>query len=242
MTEDDAKSTSEKHPASVAIAVWVKTPGYTPAKTRLAQSLGTPAAEAFYRLAVDAVREVVTDACRLAPGLLAPYWAVAEGDVAAHACWLDWEVVAQGEGGLGERLAHVYDRLAPNHQAVLFIGADSPQLWPEVLVHAAQLLVASPRAADFVLGPAMDGGFYLFGGRKAIPVAAWTSVKYSASTTMAELVVALERVGSVQLLARAFDVDTIDDLRLLPEELAANPRSGTARRALREWLDSLEHP
>lgn len=224
--------------ASVAIAVWVKTPGFTPAKTRLAQSLGTKAAEAFYRLAVDAVREVVTDACQLAPGLLAPYWAVAERDVAAHACWPDCQVVTQGEGGLGERLAHVYDLLAPNHEAVLFIGADSPQLSPEVVVHAAQLLVASPNAPEFVLGPAMDGGFYLFGGREPLPVQAWTSVTYSASTTMAELVVALERVGKVQFLASAFDVDTIDDLRLLRHELAVTPRRGAARRALQDWLES----
>jgi hypothetical protein len=48
-----------ERPDSVAIAVWVKTPGFTPAKTRLARDIGTPAAEAFYRLAVDVVRAVL---------------------------------------------------------------------------------------------------------------------------------------------------------------------------------------
>ena len=242
MSEDTVVGMADGRAASVAIAVWVKTPGYTPAKTRLAQALGTSAAEAFYRLAVDAVREVVNDACHLAPELLAPYWAVAEGDVDAHACWPDFPVLAQGEGGLGERLAHVYDLLAPNHQAVLFIGADSPQLSPDVLVQAARSLVASPDAPDFVLGPAMDGGFYLFGGREPLPVETWTGVTYSTSTTMAELVVALEWVGRVQLLDVTFDVDTIDDLPLLREALAATPRLGKARRVLREWLESVGHP
>ena len=227
---------------SVAIAVWVKTPGSTPAKTRLAQSLGTPAAEAFYRLAVDAVREIVNDACHLAPELLAPYWAVAEVDNAAHPHWSDFPVVTQGDGGLGERLAHVYDVLAPNHQAVLFIGADSPQLSAEVLIEAARLLVASSNDSEFVLGPAEDGGFYLFGGRGPLPAQAWTSVTYSASTTMAELVVALERIGRVTLLDRTFDVDAITDLFMLRDELAVTPGGGAARRALRDWLETVMSP
>ena len=227
---------------TVAIAVWVKTPGYTPAKTRLAKVIGTPAAEEFYRLAVDAAREIVDDACDLAPGRLAPYWVVAEGDVAAHACWSGFPVLAQGDGGLGERLAHVYDVLKSQHRAVLFIGADSPQLTADVLVKAATLLGASSKGPEFVLGPAADGGFYLFGGRRPLPSAAWTGVAYSASSTMAELVAALERVGRVQLLGTTFDVDTIGELLLLRDELAAMSGGGPARRALREWLASVVYP
>lgn len=227
---------------TVAIAVWVKTPGYTPAKTRLASVIGTQAAEKFYRIAVDVAREIVDDACRLAPGLLTPYWAVAESDVAAHACWSGFPVVAQGDGGLGERLAHVYDVLQSRHRAVLFIGADSPQLTADVLVKAATLLSASSNGPDFVFGPAADGGFYLFGGRRPLPSAAWTGVTYSASSTMAELVAALEPIGRVELLGTTFDVDTIDELLLLRDELSAMSGGGPARRALREWLASVANP
>lgn len=228
--------------ASVAIAVWVKTPGYTPAKTRLAKAIGTSAAEAFHRLAVDAVREIVNQASRLAPGLLAPHWAVAEGDVAAHASWTDFPVVVQGEGALGERLAHVYELLEPGHRAVLFIGADAPQLSPASLVNAAMLLVESS-GPEFVFGPAADGGFYLFGGRGPLPRTAWTSVTYSAATTMVDLIAALEPMGRVHLLAPMFDVDTIDELVLLRDELAADTsEGGAARRALRDWLASVVYP
>ncbi len=230
---------AEARAASAAIAVWVKTPGHTPAKTRLAKVIGTATAEVFHRLAVDAVREVVDDATRLAPGLLAPYWAVAERDVAAHACWSGFPVVAQGEGALGDRLAHVYELLEPRHRAVLFIGADSPQLAPAALVHAATLLVDAS-GPEYVLGPAMDGGFYLFGGKGPLPRAAWTSVTYSAATTMAELIAALEAIGRVQLLAPGFDVDTVDELLLLRDELAADTcKTGAARRALCDWLATL---
>lgn len=226
---------ADRHP-SVAVAVWVKTPGHTAAKTRLAKVIGTPDAEAFYQLAVAAVRELVDEACRLAPGLLAPYWAVAEPHPAAQACWSGYPILAQGEGSLGERLARVYDMVEPRHRAVIFIGADSPQLPPAALVHAGTLLHASSPA--FVIGPAIDGGFYLFGGRGALSHTAWTSVTYSAPTTMAELVAALEPLGPVHLLPAAFDVDTIDDLRLLHDELAGTSAGGAARRALRHWLQS----
>ena len=226
----------------MAIAVWVKTPGYTPAKTRLAKAIGTAAAETFYRLAVDVVRELVTDACHLAPGLFAPYWAVAEGSVDAQDCWSGFPVVAQGEGGLGDRLAHVYETLEPGHTAVLFIGADSPHLSPEALVHAATLLAAPHSAPEFVLGPATDGGFYLFGGRVRLERAAWTGVTYSSSTTMAELVAALEPKGRVHLLRTTFDVDTVDELLLLRDALARETGGGAARNTLREWLATVRHP
>ena len=242
MTEAGTIDIPDGRAASVAIAVWVKTPGHTPAKTRLAKVIGTPAAEAFYRLAVDAVREIVDDACRLAPGLLVPYWVLAEADVAAHAWWSRFPVVAQGEGSLGERLAHVYDILEPGHRAVLFIGADSPQLSADVLVKAATLLLASSTGPQFVLGPAVDGGFYLFGGHGPLARSAWTSVTYSASTTMAELVSAIEPTGRVQLLGTTFDVDTMDDLLLLRDELATTTEGGVARRALREWLAAVVCP
>lgn len=229
------------HAQSVAIAVWVKTPGVTPAKTRLARVIGTAAAEEFHQLAVHALREIVDDACRLAPTLLAPYWAVAEGNAAAHSYWSGFPVVAQGEGGLGERLAHVYDELIAVHRAVIFIGADSPQLSAGELANAAALLVR-PTGPKFVLGPAADGGFYLFGGRRLLPGAVWTGVTYSAPSTAAELIAALERVGRVELLGITFDVDTIDDLLLLRDELAVTSGGGIARQALREWLASVVYP
>ena len=241
MTAVDGPGIRDDRAATVAIAVWVKTPGYTPAKTRLAKVIGTKAAETFHRLAVNVVRENVDDARRLAPGLLEPYWAVAESERAAHACWSGFAVVAQGEGGLGERLAQVYDILELRHQAVLFIGADSPQLSPDVLVNAAASLVGSRKAHEFVVGPAMDGGFYAFGGRGGLPRSAWTGVTYSASTTMAELIAALEPMGTVHVLATSFDVDTIEDLLHLRDELSITCDGGAARRALRDWLQSLTY-
>lgn len=219
---------------TVGLAIWVKTPGRTPAKTRLAAATGAAVAEEFYRHTLEAVRELAERATAASAGLIAPSWAVAEDDAASLGWWRGFPVVAQGSGGLGERLAHVYDTLLARHTAVLFIGADAPQLAPSVLADAARALVE--RGDDFVLGPADDGGFYLFGGRRPLPTTAWTEVAYSAATTRTELAVRLARHGTVRELAPAFDVDTIDELRRLRATLATRDDLGPAGAALRDWL------
>ena len=108
----------------------------------------------------------------------------------------------------------------------------------ELLVNAATSLV-SPTGPEFLLGPAVDGGFHLFGGRKPIPLTTWTGVTYSTSSTMAELAAALKGAGRMEFVGTTFDVDTIDDLRLLRDELTGETGGGAARRALREWLSSM---
>ena len=73
-------------------------------------------------------------------------------------------MVQQGEGDLGARLDCVYAALrhggAP---AVALLGADAPQLSPKHLAEAGFLALEA--GANFVIGPATDGGFYLFAGK-----------------------------------------------------------------------------
>lgn len=211
--------------AGAAVAIWVKTPGRSPVKTRLAATIGTAAAEAFYSHAVAAVGAVVRAAvAELGGDLLTPYWAVAEAEPEAAASWPEFGTVGQGAGGLGARLAHVYDALRERHARVLFIGADAPQLAPAVITGAVRCLTgdSGDRGADFVVGPADDGGFYLFGGRRALPRAVWTDVPYSDPGTLAALAPRLMERGTLVTLPSAFDVDTIDELAQLGGVLAAD--------------------
>lgn len=222
--------------ARVALGVWVKTPGFTPAKTRLARSIGRDDAETFYRLAIDAVAAAVREASRSRPALR-PVWIVAEHDPVALEQWAghgDFMVTSQGEGDLGVRLARVYERLIGDHDAVLFIGADAPQVEAAALADAAATIVEG--TSDFLLGPADDGGFWLFGGRRPVPSDTWTSVEYSAEGTMRALARALSAFGDVAFLEGAFDVDTVDDLRRLRDAFGAREDLAGARARLAEWL------
>jgi glycosyltransferase A (GT-A) superfamily protein (DUF2064 family) len=143
--------------------------------------------------------------------------------------------VGQGEGGLGERLSRVYDALLESHRPVLFLGADAPQLPPALLLRA----VRAASAGAFALGPADDGGFYLFAGSLPLPRETWTSVPYSDPATCAELEARLRLVAPVERLEPHFDVDTGDDLRRLAVALSRRTDLLPEQRSLARWLESL---
>lgn len=213
-------------------AIWVKTPGLSPVKTRLAASIGVEAAERFHLLSALAVAAVVRRVAAERPGTLAPYWAVAERGSAG---WRGLAVVQQGEGGLGERLSRVYDILLARHDFVLFLGADSPQLTPALLADA----VERAGRGGFVLGPAEDGGFYLFAGSRPLPSEVWTGVDYSEAGTLARLESSLVPYGPTARIATLSDVDTPDDLARMRDTLAGAESLLPEQEALRAWLNGL---
>lgn len=212
-----------------AAAIWVKTPGLSPVKTRLAAGIGTEMAERFHTLSARAVAAVARKAAEEHPELLVPYWAVAERGSAG---WEGLAVVEQGEGGLGERLAHLYDHLLERHGFVLFLGADSPQLTPAALADAAE----RAGRGSFVLGPAEDGGFYLFGGSRPLPRQVWTRVHYSETGTLTELEAGLAGYGPIERMKVLLDVDTREDLPHLLRALETADSLLPEQVTLAEWL------
>ena len=213
-----------------AVAIWVKTPGLSPVKTRLAATIGIQAAEQFYRLSTQAVAAVVRETARA--GILTPYWAVAEARALAHPAWQEFTTVFQGEGGLGSRLSHVYDALLEQHPWVIFIGGDAPQITADLLRDAVHLL----ESGEFVLGLAGDGGFYLFGGSRPVPRQAWEAVPYSDSRTARVLSDFLQPLAANRLPV-LFDVDTAEELQQLGPTLASLPSLLAEQRAVLEWLN-----
>jgi rSAM/selenodomain-associated transferase 1 len=224
-------------PVTGALAIWVKTPGLSPVKTRLAETIGTQAAEEFYRLSAEAVGAVVRQAASAFPGLFTPYWAVAEEAALSHPAWRRFATVYQRGGDLGARLSYVYDTLLQRHPWVIFIGADAPQITPELVAEAAQVL---SETGDFMLGAAEDGGYYLFGGATALPRAVWIAVPYSASNTLEVFADLLQAFGPLQYLPEMFDVDTEEDLRRLGPLLARTPHLLPEQSALRDWEHSTD--
>jgi glycosyltransferase A (GT-A) superfamily protein (DUF2064 family) len=196
---------------SGAIAIFVKTPGRSPLKTRLAACIGETAAVGFYRAATAATAAVVQQFVDQRGA--SAYWAVAEADALDDACWAGLPRLAQGEGGLGERMGRVHATLVERHGGGLLIGADAPQLQASELARAdAWLDAAAPR---LVIGPARDGGFWLFGGNRALPLADWTAVRYSRADTAHDFRCAMDRHGAWMSVATLDDVDHGEDLPAL---------------------------
>lgn len=211
-----------------AIAIFVKTPGFSPVKTRLASSIGTSAAERFHLLSAKAIESVVSHASQT-DGTLTPYWAVAEKEALDSPHWKSFQTIWQGEGTLGERLSRVYDELIQRHSFVIFIGADSPHVTSHLLRESASTL-AQAKGSIFLMGRADDGGFYLFGGSSPIPRQVWLDVPYSVATTASELAKRVETLGHIKELPQLLDVDTVDDLaKLLPAS------AGTFDLTLEQW-------
>lgn len=212
------------------LAIFVKTPGYSPLKTRLAAGIGRQAAESFHLLAARAVAEVARAAEASLPGL-ACAWAVAERAALDDGMWSELPRVAQGAGDLGTRMRYVAEQLCREHGGAVLIGADAPQL-------CAADLTAAVRALDdhdCVIGPSVDGGFWLFGMRQPIPAQAWTATPWSQADTAQRFAAALgtPRVARARLLR---DADTAADLPPLLSALDALLKPLPAQVRLADWL------
>lgn len=214
-----------------ALAIFVKTPGHSPVKTRLAAGIGKERAEQFYRLSLACAEELALALKEMGQGQIVPYWAVSELEALNDPLWQRLERLFTGLGGLGERQDQVYRALRQNHERVIFIGADSPQLMPAAILRAIRTLQQRP---GFVLGPCQDGGYYLFGGAREVPSEAWTSVTYSEATTARDLSVRLAQLGPLERLERSFDVDTQDGLVALTGQRGRMVRK--AQIQLLEWI------
>ena len=194
---------------SGAIAVFVKTPGLSQVKTRLAAKIGKESAEAFHLASTQSVVSVVQELSKSAD--VQGYYAVAEQAALNHDYWQDLPCVWQGEGGLGERMAHIYQALLAKHDFVLLVGADIPQMTcVELLVASAWL--PHDEQARFVFAPSVDGGFWAFGGNFNIPHSIWTEVVYGNADTGAQFFNKIDKLGDIKTLASLRDVDEAHDL------------------------------
>ena len=219
---------------SGAIAIFVKTPGFSVVKTRLATSVGAERAEECHRRAAHVVADVASAAAASASAVV--YWAVAEPEAIAARAWEGLPNLPQGEGGLGARMGRVHAELVARHGTGLLLGADTPQLDTATLRSAlAWCADPAPRQA---IGPARDGGFWLYGANRATPIAQWEEVAYSRPDTARRLRTVFATRGAWRVLPTLTDVDEDVDLTVMREELARLPSPLPVQRALAAWLDA----
>ena len=221
---------------TIAVAIFSKTVGLSAVKTRLAAAIGKQAAEEFYRLSVSCVQETIAMAVEQFPKRIIPYWALAEEEGPNHPDWKGFNTLWTGNGDLGTRLASVSEELFTDHEGVIMMGTDSPQLnWRRIL-EAVSAMIENPDAC--IVGPAKDGGFYLFGSLRPLSRNIWEAVGYSRETTLNELIAELKAVDrEVRYLPHEQDVDLVHDLVLLGRTLSApGPEINKSQARLLCWL------
>lgn len=211
----------------------VKTPREGEAKTRLmpaisaqqAASLAACFAQDSVNLAIRAVPDVVVahtpDDGRAELDSILPKglkWIPQKGDDLVQRM----QAAVEHAAGLG-------------FEPVLVIGTDSPTL-PEKKIETAFELLTTGKT-DVVLGPAMDGGYYLVGMAKPVP-GLFDHVDWGTFKACQQTVNNGNRLGlKVAMLTEWYDVDTVEDLRLLRIELSRITESRERAAATWRWME-----
>ena len=225
-------------PRQGAITIFVKTPGYSPLKTRLAESIGQTLAEQFHQLSAKAVEAVVRFVAAQKP--VFPFWAVAEETALTDPLWKQFPTITQGTGDLGTRLAYVNQSLSATYDYVIFLGADAPQLPVASLANAVEYLSVTTDRPRFVIGPACDGGFYLFGSQICLTQEVWLNVPYSASNTAEKLREQIQDRGDILELPVLTDVDTVHELKTIKQEVSNEESVLPEQLQVFEWIQKLD--
>ena len=194
----------------MTLCIFAKEPIAGNVKTRLAATIG---ADAAARLASAFLADTITVVQTLGVEMVIAWSGSVES--APHGT----EVWSQGEGDLGKRLETIFARALVRSPWAIALGADSPGV-PETNLRAALEVL---KTHDAVIGPALDGGYYLLGVSRCEP-ALLEGIAWSTSTTYAQTVERLVAHGyRVGFVDAWFDVDDADDLLRLDRLL----RDGT---------------
>lgn len=161
-----------------------------------------------------------------------------------------WTFIGQAGGDLGERLAGVFAQLfSAGYDSAAIVNSDSPGMPEEYVARSFELLQAGATgdhgaAADLVLGPAADGGYYLIGLARTAWEARGEAIRCVLSATpMGSSRVLSFTLGEaaklglrVEQLPLWVDVDTVADLPLMERLLGrgGEPPRGEPLERLRE--------
>ncbi|MEH1925332.1 TIGR04282 family arsenosugar biosynthesis glycosyltransferase [Nostoc sp.] len=142
------------------------------------------------------------------------------GDSQLMEDWLGLDLVYQfqGEGDLGSRMARsLFEAFQSGMEEVIIIGTDCPGVNAQILATAFEKL----HAFDLVLGPAIDGGYYLIGLRQPI-LELFVNIDWGTDRVFQETVDIAQKLNLsyVNLLPLA-DVDRPEDLPIWEQALAS---------------------
>jgi rSAM/selenodomain-associated transferase 1 len=214
-----------------AVVIFAKPPEPGSVKTRLIGELTPEQAAQLHRACLE---DTVTLVDSL-PGCVR--WLLVAGNAEkGHELFQElglnerWNAGVQQGRDLGSRMEHaIGELLRRGADRVVIVGTDTPWMGRGRVLAALRLL----DSADVVLGPAVDGGYYLAGARRVIPQM-FRGIPWGTSQVCDATLCALEKSHKrFRLLPRDFDLDRPEDLQKASEQLEAHP---SAAPALARWL------
>lgn len=184
--------------------IFVKAPRPGSVKTRIAKTTGPDRACTIYRELVG----VVLERCSSIQNV--ELWYSPADALDEIKPWLreSWKGQEQGTGDLGLRLERAFaSAFASGAERVVIIGSDCPEIrsgdvrqaWKELKSH------------DVVIGPAVDGGYWLI-GLKVTHAELFREIPWSSDQVLAQTLARARSLGlRIQLLRILSDVDTEED-------------------------------
>lgn len=116
------------------------------------------------------------------------------------------KLLQQGDG-LGEKMKNAFERIFKNHNKVVIIGSDCAQLTANIVTEAFEKLAIFP----FVIGPAIDGGYYLLGMNRFSPEV-FDNIEWSTSSVLSKTIEIVKHLDQpYHLLPELSDIDCEDD-------------------------------
>jgi uncharacterized protein len=200
-------SLRRSHPPRVSkerLIIFLKAPRLGTVKTRIAQKMGEQRALKIYRELVETILEGV----RTVPNIQL-YFTPADA-LNEIQPWLreNWTAHAQGEGDLGERMHRAFvEAFANGAERVVVIGSDAPEVRTSDIRSAWKEL----KSHDVVVGPAIDGGYWLIGLRAPQPEL-FREIAWSSEQVLGQTLARAKSLGlKIQLLRILSDIDTEED-------------------------------
>ncbi len=193
-----------------AVIIFIRFPLPGLVKTRLIPALGAQgAADCQRRMSEQIVRQVRELKRYRATDLQIHYQG---GKTEMMAAWLgdDLNYYPQKGDDIGCRMAAAFQQaFAAGCRRIILIGSDCPALTAAILDSALNKL----KQLDLVLGPAMDGGYYLIGLNRPCP-ALFTEISWGTGKVLAETLKKAEKQSlSVGYVDTLYDIDRPEDLR-----------------------------
>ncbi|MCP5059672.1 MAG: glycosyltransferase [bacterium] len=194
------------------LIVFAKRPDAGAVKTRLCPPFTLLQAAEFYACLLEDVLEAMA---RAAPALGLSLRLAIHPDEAVESPGVPvpvgCSVVGQRGPGLSERMEHaIGEAAAEGFGPILVRGSDSPALDGAVLEAA----LVGLEQADLVICPDLDGGYNLVGLRRPAP--GIFDHPMSTASVLGDTLAQADRLGLRHVvLPEGFDIDTIDDLRVL---------------------------
>lgn len=201
--KDNGKEVFHFPTSKNALIIFTRNPELGKCKTRLAATIGDEAALEIYKFLIAHTVEITT-------GVHADKFVFYSVKRRAYDSWNEeiFRKKVQHGDDLGIRMENAFNEVfALGYERAIIIGSDMYDMTSEDINEAFRKLASN----NFVLGPAMDGGYYLL-GMKTMRAEIFRNKRWGSETVQKETLKDLKN-ESVALLNEKNDVDYYDDIK-----------------------------